>query len=293
MSVIMKYMSMVKFNHTIFALPFALTGYVYGLIDAEQIYGPFDWLLLVKILFCMVFARNTAMGFNRWADRRIDAENPRTARREIPAGHISPHSALVFTIVNAAGFLVVAGLINKLTLVLAPLALFVVMGYSYTKRFTAWSHIVLGLSLAIAPVGAYIAVTGSLAVVPILLAGVVLTWVSGFDILYAFQDAEHDRTHNLHSIPARFSAKTAVGISIFLHVLTVYALIVTGMYYGAGVLYWTGTCLFVALLIIEHLLFTPRKVDRIAAIFGLVNGCSSVVFAVFAILDRLMLAGIV
>lgn len=284
MNAISKYLSLVKFNHTIFAMPFAMTGYVYALTSTGT---PFDWLLLVEILFCMVFARNTAMGFNRWADRNIDAENPRTASREIPAGKISPGAALAFTIANAVGFIVVAGFINKLTLILSPLALFIIMGYSFTKRFTSWSHVVLGICLSIAPVGAYIAVTGSLAVFPLLLACTVVTWVAGFDILYSFQDAEHDRSHNLHSIPARFSSKGAKAISILLHLVSLYSVLLTGLYYGAGTLYWCGAGLFAAILIAEHILFTPRTPGRVAAIFGLVNGCSSFTYALFTVADLL------
>ena len=165
-----RYASMVKFSHTIFAMPFALVGYAYALqtTDAE-----FSLLLLVKVLLAMVFARNTAMGFNRYADRRIDALNPRTRNREIPAGIITPRRALIFVIVNAALFLAVALWINRLAFFLAPAALLVLVGYSFTKRFTAWCHIVLGVALGIAPVGAYIAVTGEIAVFPVLLTGLV------------------------------------------------------------------------------------------------------------------------
>ena len=282
MNSISRYFSLVKFNHTIFALPFAMTAYVYALTDTD---AAFDWLLLAEILFCMVFARNTAMGFNRWADRNIDAANPRTEKREIPTGKISPSAALVFTIANAVGFIIVAGFINKLTLILSPLALFIITGYSFTKRFTAWSHVVLGVCLSIAPVGAYIAVTGTLAVFPILLACTVVTWVAGFDILYSFQDADHDRRHNLHSVPARFSAKGAKAISILLHLATLYSVLLTGLYYGAGLPYWCGAGLFAAILIVEHIIFRPDTTSRIAAIFGLVNGCSSFVLAAFTMAD--------
>lgn len=287
MKTIVKYASFVKFSHTVFALPFALVGYVYALVHTAT---PFDWLLLVKILFCMVFARNTAMGFNRWADRRIDAENPRTATREIPAGEISPRAAMVFVILNAIGFLIVAWMINRLTFALSPVALVIITGYSFTKRFTAWSHIVLGTALAIAPVGAYIAVTGTIAIAPILLAGVVVTWVSGFDILYSMQDAEHDRAHGLHSVPARWSAAGAVWISVILHLLTVYAVVVMGVFYefAGGALYWTGATIFVGMLVAQHIVFRPSKIDRIARLFTLLNGASSIVYAGFAIADLLL-----
>ena len=176
---IRKYLSMVKFSHTIFAMPFALVGYTWALTSTSAC---FDWVLLVQVVACMVLARNTAMGFNRWADRDIDAANPRTASREIPSGQISPRAALWFVIINALGFMAVAATINPLTLWLSPVALLVVMGYSYCKRFTALAHIVLGLALGIAPVGAYIAVTGQFAAEPLVLSALVLTWVGGFDI---------------------------------------------------------------------------------------------------------------
>ncbi len=281
-----KYLSLVKFSHTIFAMPFALAGYVYAL---EYSGVGFHWALLVQVLLCMVFARNAAMGFNRWADRKIDAENPRTAAREIPSGAITATAAAWFTASNAAGFLIVAVTINRLTLFLAPVALFILLGYSYTKRFTAWSHIVLGTALAIAPVGAYIAVTGGIAMVPMLLGVIVLTWVSGFDILYSLQDAAHDREHGLHSVPARFGPSTAVCISIIIHVITVYGVYVLGKFVYAGWMYWTGSGVFIALLVLQHIVFLPSRTHRIAASFGLINGCSSIIFAAFAIADMLTL----
>ena len=214
MNPISKYAHLVRFSHTIFAMPFALTSFVYALRDigfGAENSAPVWWLsLLVKVVLCMVFARNVAMGFNRWADRRIDAENPRTADREIPAGRISARAALWFVIINAALFIAAAASINSLTAALSPVALIVIMSYSYCKRFTSLSHLVLGLSLAIAPVGAYIAVTGRFALAPCVLALLVLTWCGGFDIIYALQDRDFDRAHGLHSIPARFSVSTAL-----------------------------------------------------------------------------------
>ena len=211
---IVKYFALVKFAHTIFAMPFALMAFAFALwsTDAE-----FSWWLLLQVVLCMVFARNVAMGFNRWADRDIDAENPRTAEREIPSGAISPRNALTFVVVNAILFVVTASTINLLTAILSPVALAVIMVYSYCKRFTWASHLVLGLSLAIAPAGAYIAVTGTLAFAPCLLSLLVLTWCGGFDIIYALQDAEFDRKRGLHSIPSTFSVATSLYISIALH----------------------------------------------------------------------------
>ncbi len=285
MGIVSKYASLVKFQHTVFAMPFALLSYVYALASDDI---PFELLLLVKILLCMVFARNAAMGFNRWADRRIDAQNPRTASREIPAGKISPASALLFVAANAALFVLTAWWINGLCLALSPAALFILLSYSYAKRFTSWSHLVLGVALGIAPMGAYIAVTGHFALLPMILSAAVITWVGGFDILYAMQDVAFDREHSLRSIPARFSPAASTAISIALHLVSVYAVSIIGLFLKAGLLYWTGSALFVALLIIQHILYRPSRIDRIGSSFGLVNGLASITYAAGAIIDLII-----
>ncbi len=280
MNMIAKYASLVKFSHTVFAMPFALVGFVYGIVNYTGPRGGEWWIrVLVLVVLCMVFARNAAMAFNRWADRRIDAENPRTAGREIPAGKISPRAALWFVVVNCVLFVATAAFINRLALILSPVALLVLLGYSYTKRFTAWSHIVLGMALAIAPVGAYIAVTGTVAIAPVILATLVLTWVAGFDIVYARADAEFDRTHGLHSVPVRFPGWRALAISVALHLVTVYAVAMFGFFTSRGTLYWVGAGVFVALLVVQHLF---KKIP-----FDLVNGGASLTFATFTILDLL------
>ncbi len=279
MNVISKYASLVKFPHTVFALPFALCGYFY----AVRTGWGFDWTVLLKVLFCMVFARNAAMGFNRWAYRRIDAANPRTAGREIPAGKISPRAAMWFVIGNSVLFIVTAGLLNRLALVLSPVALAVILGYSYTKRFTWMSHFVLGLALAIAPVGAYIAVTGELALLPLLLAFLVLTWVGGFDVLYSLQDTQFDRVEGLHSVPARFGVEQSLGISLGVHLATLTVVGAIGCFILPLTLYWIGAALLAALTILQHILITPKHLGRIGAMFGLVNGLSSLVYAAFFI----------
>ena len=279
---IARYGALVKFSHTIFALPFALVGYAYALLSTQT---PFSLLLLVKILLAMVCARNTAMGFNRWADREIDARNPRTRMREIPRGVIAARHALGFVVVNAVLFVLVALWINPLAFYLSPVALVVLIGYSLTKRFTAWCHIVLGVALGIAPAGAYIAVTGELAVFPVILTGLVISWCGGFDVIYALQDVEFDRREGLHSIPARFGVRGGIAISILLHAVSVYAVVIAGLSYGAGTLYWIGSGLFVGLLVYQHLMFTPRNLSRIGAAFGLMNGMASVCYAAFAIAD--------
>ena len=283
-----KYFSLVLFAHTIFAMPFALMAFVFAC--KSEYYNPSlnVWILLLQVVGCMVFARNVAMGFNRWADRKIDAENPRTAGRDIPAGRISPREALTFVAVNALLFLAVAATINPLTAWLSPVALLVVMGYSYCKRFTSLAHLVLGLSLGIAPAGAYIAVTGRLDWPVCLLSLLVMTWCGGFDIIYALQDAAFDRERGLHSIPARFSARTALIISAALHLVSVGALAAFASYCPQGWLLWTGCALFVGLLLLQHILVTPTRQKNIGIAFGTLNGLASLTLAAFVILQLLI-----
>ena len=275
-----KYLRLVKFSHTIFAMPFALISFTYALWSTD---ATFSWWLLLQVVLCMVFARNVAMGFNRWADRKIDAENPRTASREIPSGQISPRKAMIFVVVNAVLFIATASTINLLTATLSPIALAVIMFYSYCKRFTSLAHLVLGLSLSIAPAGAYIAVTGTLTFVPCLLSLVVLTWTGGFDIIYALQDAEFDRKRGLHSIPSHFSVATSLYISIALHCVSVAALILFARYLPQGWLLWCGVGLFTAILVAEHILVTPKRQRSIGIAFGTLNGLASLTLALFVI----------
>ena len=282
---IAKYLRLVKFSHTIFAMPFALIAFTYALWSTE---AEFSWWLFLQVVLCMVFARNVAMGFNRWADRNIDKENPRTADREIPAGVISPRNAMVFVIVNALLFITTASTINLLTAILSPIALAVVMFYSYCKRFTSLAHLVLGLSLGIAPAGAYIAVTGTLTLAPCLLSLLVLTWCGGFDIIYALQDAEFDRQRGLHSIPSRFSVATSLYISIALHCVSVAALLAFAMLLPQSWLLWCGVALFSAILTAEHILVTPTKQRSIGIAFGTLNGLASLTLAVFVIANILI-----
>lgn len=290
MNTISKYLSLVKFAHTIFAMPFALMSFAYAVRQQPTANSAPGWwaLLLVQVVLCMVFARNTAMGFNRWADRHIDAANPRTSDREIPAGKVSPRQALCFVGVNALLFVAVAASINPLTAALSPVALAVVMGYSYCKRFTSLAHLVLGLSLGIAPVGAYIAVTGCFAPEPCILALLVMTWCGGFDIIYALQDVEFDRSHGLHSIPVRLSVRGALAVSCTLHAVSVAALFLFAAYCPQGWLLWMGCALFVGLLVLQHLLVTPTRQTRIGIAFGTLNGLASLTLAVFVIADLLV-----
>ena len=283
MSKIGDYLSLVKFSHTIFAMPFALLSFTYAWMTAEH--GSVLWVVLLQVVACMVFARNVAMGFNRWADRKIDAENPRTANREIPAGKISSHGAVIFIIINALLFVATTITINPLCAWLSPVALFVVMFYSYCKRFTALAHMVLGLSLGIAPVGAYMAVTGTTVAECWLLAVVVMTWCAGFDIIYALQDAEFDRKSGLHSIPSHFSARTSLVISALLHVASVAVLVVFAMSQPQSWLLWVGCSLFALILGSEHYIVTPKRQRNIGIAFGTFNALASLSLATFLILN--------
>lgn len=279
------YMGLVKFSHTIFAMPFALMAFVFALKSTES---EFSWILLLQIIGCMVFARNVAMGFNRWTDWKIDRDNPRTASREIPAGKISPKSAIIFVIINALLFIAVSSSINLLTAILSPVALAVVMFYSYCKRFTSLAHIVLGLSLGIAPSAAYIATTGTLTFAPCLISLLVLTWCGGFDIIYALQDLDFDRQNGLHSIPVRFGVKGALYISIALHAVSILSLILFALCCPQGILLWIGEALFCGCIILEHILVTPTHQRSIGIAFGTLNGIASLTLATFTILQLIV-----
>lgn len=280
------YFSLVKFNHTVFAMPFALAGYFIG--ATQPGYG-FSLKTFLLVLACMVFARSAAMGFNRWADVRFDSLNPRTAVREIPAGKITPRQAMIFVIVSSLFFIVSAGLLNRLTLFLSPVALLVILGYSYTKRFTPLCHLVLGLGLSLAPIGAYIAVTGSFALLPLIYSVIVLTWVSGFDIIYSLQDDEFDRETGLYSIPAVMSRGKALGVSAALHLITVVMVAVAGISGSAGYIYWTGAAVFIVMLVYQHLIVRPDDLSRVNMAFGTTNGIAGVIFGLAVVLDLLLL----
>ena len=285
MSKIGDYLRLVKFSHTIFAMPFALLSFTYAWMTAEH--NSVLWVVLLQVVACMVFARNVAMGFNRWADRKIDAENPRTANREIPAGIISSRGAVLFIAVNALLFIATTLTINPLCAWLSPVALFVVMFYSYCKRFTSLAHLVLGISLGIAPVGAYIAVTGEFALVPCILSLLVITWCGSFDIIYALQDKEFDRANGLHSIPAKFSVRTSLNISVALHVVTIACLGWFVMLLPQSWWIWTGAAIFTAIIIAEHIIVTPTRQRNIPIAFGTLNGLASLSLAIFVIIGLL------
>lgn len=277
-----KYFSLVLFAHSIFALPFAFIGFFLALETTNARFTVLDFVLM---LCCMVFARNAAMAFNRYLDRDIDALNPRTAVRDIPAGRIRARSALMFTLVNSALFIAATALINPLCLYLSPVALFVVLGYSYTKRFTALCHLVLGLGLGLAPLGAYMVVVGAFHIVPVFYSLAVLCWVSGFDIIYALQDEEFDRKHRLNSIPARYGGKKALLISSWLHVLSAIFVILPLAYIDLGWFYYAGVVFYIGLLVYQHQIVSPTDLRRVNRAFMTTNGIASVVFAIFFLLD--------
>lgn len=277
-----KFFSLVKFSHTIFALPFAIIGFF---LAVSVHHFPFEWKKLLLVLVCMVTARSAAMAFNRYIDEKFDKKNPRTAIREIPAGIISKNEALFFIIINCVVFIIATFFINKLCFMLSPIALIVVLGYSFTKRFTSLCHFVLGIGLGLAPLGAYLSVTGKFHPIAILFSVVVLTWVSGFDIIYALQDTEFDQAHDLNSIPALVGKEKALLISNILHIISSIAVINIGILGHFGNFYWIGAALFSLLLIYQHTLVKANDLSKVNMAFFTTNGFASIIFAVFFMLD--------
>ncbi|MCB0687994.1 MAG: putative 4-hydroxybenzoate polyprenyltransferase [Saprospiraceae bacterium] len=282
------YLSLVKFSHTIFALPFAMLGLFLGFFASGTL--RIDWMLFLKVLACMVFARSAAMAFNRYVDRDIDKINPRTQKREIPSGIITARRALLFVVLNAALFIATTYFINPICFWLSPIALLVVLGYSYTKRFTFLCHLILGLGLSLAPIGAYLAVTGYFSWLPVLYSLSVLCWVAGFDIIYALQDEGFDKEKDLYSIPARFGAKKSLIISSILHIICALLIIVAGIIGknqmpALNSLHWIGAAIFIALLIYQHTLVGPGKLDKVNMAFFTTNGVASMLFSIFFISD--------
>ncbi len=274
-------LEMIKWEHSVFALPFALTG---AMLAAH---GWPPWRILFWIVICMIAARSAAMAFNRWADAEIDRANPRTASRAIPAGLLSLRFTAGFTIVSAAVFIFAASRLNRLTLVLSPVALAVVFSYSYAKRFTRWSHLLLGLALGIAPSAAWIAVRGSLDPRILALTGAVLFWVAGFDVLYACQDYEHDLQVGLHSIPQAFGLDAAFWIARLMHLAMLALLAALVPLFHLGVITIAGIVAVAAMLIYEHTLVSPRNLARLNAAFFTMNGIISFVFFIAVAADLL------
>ncbi|MEO6403934.1 MAG: UbiA-like polyprenyltransferase [Ferruginibacter sp.] len=298
------YLSLIKFSHTIFAMPFALIGFFLGIKNLNIsvlngvtyllpptffqkviIFFQYKWIVFVLVILCMVFARSAAMAFNRYLDRKFDAKNPRTAIREIPSGIIHEKNALIFTIVNCLLFIATTFFINRICFYLSPVALVVILFYSYTKRFTALCHLVLGLGLSLAPVGAYLAVIGSFHLLPILFSFAVLFWVSGFDIIYALQDEAFDKENDLYSIPAWLGKAKGLRVSELLHVLSAITVMAAGFYGHFGIAYWIGIAVFIGMLIYQHSIVKPNDLRKVNIAFMTANGIASVVFAIFVITD--------
>ncbi|PHX74955.1 MAG: 4-hydroxybenzoate octaprenyltransferase [Chitinophagaceae bacterium] len=302
MSKVKNYLSLIKFSHTIFAMPFALIGFFMGVytimnsgdtssikgIDVIIEYSKTHRLIFIYIIACMVFARSAAMAFNRYLDREFDAKNPRTAIREIPSGIISPSSALRFTILNSMLFVGFAYMINITCFLLSPIALIIILGYSYTKRFTALCHVVLGLGLSLAPAGAFIAVTQSIDLSVILLSLAVIGWVSGFDIIYSLQDDAFDSSQGLWSIPSALGREKALRLSRILHIITAILIYIAGFQFDFGISYTIGAVLFTGLLVYQHSLVRPDDLSRVNIAFMTANGIASIAFAIFVIADLIL-----
>ena len=301
MSVIKNYLSLVKFSHTIFAMPFAIIGFALGVanlastdnevtLSTQNLPIINNWLLKTfgLVILCMITARSAAMAFNRYLDRFFDAKNPRTAIREIPAGVITAPQALLFTILMSAGFIICTFFINTICFYLSPVALFVILFYSYTKRFTYLCHIILGIGLSLAPIGAYLAVTGVFAWLPILFSIAVVCWVAGFDIIFALQDEAFDKAQQLYSMPSVMGKGKALHVSEVLHSVAALAVSYAGYYGKFNILYWVGVAIFCGLLLYQHIIVSPTNLSRVNVAFMTANGIASIVFAAFVLADILI-----
>ncbi len=274
-------LEMIKWEHSIFALPFALCG---AMLAAG---GWPAWRQIAWIVVAMVSARSAAMAFNRLADVSIDAANPRTATRALPAGHLSATFVSAFVLISCSIFVLAAWQLNRMTLLLSPVALAVILLYSYTKRFTRWSHLVLGLALGIAPAAAWIAVRGTLDARILLLTAAVMFWVAGFDVIYACQDYEYDRSHELHSLPRYLGIKNALILARLFHLVMLGLLVALVFTFGLGKLALVGVVAVAALLLYEHALVRHDDLTKLNAAFFTMNGVISIVFFVFIAADRL------
>lgn len=303
MQTVKNYLSLIKFSHTIFAMPFALIGFALGVMYASE--NPNTHpnsqilkfsnsqinisnqtaLLLILVILCMVFARSAAMAFNRYLDRHFDAKNPRTAIREIPSGILRAENVLWFTIISSLLFILTTFFINRLCFYLSPVALAVVLGYSYTKRFTPLCHLVLGVGLSLAPIGAFLAVTGEFHLLPLLFSFAVICWVSGFDIIYALQDEEFDRSEKLYSMPSWLGKAAALRVSRALHAASALFVILAGWLGGFSILYWVAAAVFTGMLIYQQSIVKPHDLRKVNLAFMTANGIASVVFAALAIVD--------
>ena len=281
------YLSLIKFSHTIFALPFALVGFFLGVIHTGD---DIQAEKLIYVILAMVFARSAAMAFNRYADRKIDKANPRTSTREIASGIIKPKNALIFIVINVSLFIFISWLINPLCFALSPVALLVILGYSYTKRFTSLSHYVLGIGLALSPIGAYLAVAGQFDLIPVLYSVVVFAWVAGFDIIYSLQDEQFDKSQKLRSIPTYLGRKNALFLSTITHIFTagimIFAIFLTvNELAPINWLTWLGGIVFVGSLVYQHLIVKHDDLSRVNLAFFTTNGIASAVFGLCFVLD--------
>ena len=279
---IVTYGRMIKFSHSVFALPFAFSGAALAALE-----GDISWVQVFWIAVAMVGARSAAMGFNRLVDRDMDAANPRTAARELPRGRISPGAVRALIAVSSAALILAAWRLNPLCFALSPVALGIVLFYSYTKRFTWATQFFLGLALSVAPIGAWIAVTGSLDPAILLLAGAVLAWVSGFDIIYACQDVAFDRGHGIYSIPQRFGVPRGLVIARVLHAVSFLLMCAVGVRFGMGVIYAAGLVAVAGLMLYEHFLVKPDDFSKLGVAFMNVNAAISSVFFAFTLGDVL------
>ena len=298
MSKFNNYLSLIKFSHTIFAMPFALLGFVIGVFQLNnnnqngwtviQSYLSENYSVFIFVILCMVFARSAAMAFNRYLDREFDAKNPRTAIREIPSGIISASSALRFTLMNIILFAASAYMINTTCFLLSPIAIIVILGYSYTKRFTSLCHLVLGLGLSLAPAGAFIAVTETMIPSVFFLSVAVMGWVAGFDIIYSLQDDQFDASQGLFSIPSRLGRNKALLVSRVLHVATALLIVAAGLQFNFHLIYFIGAILFIGLLVFQQSLVKANDLSRVDIAFMTANGIASIVFSIFAITDLII-----
>ena len=287
MSVVKNYLSLVKFSHTIFAMPFALIGFVLGIAALKnnniELQTNEVIIRFCLVLVCMITARSAAMAFNRYLDRHFDQLNPRTAIREIPAGIIKAEKALGFVMVNAVIFIIATYFINTICFYLSPVALFVILFYSYTKRFTYLCHLVLGVGLSLAPIGAYLAVTGVFNILPLLFSFAIIFWVSGFDIIYSLQDADFDKSQLLYSIPSYWGLNKALSIARVLHVYSASFVIVAYFIGGFHWIYLIGLLVFVGMLLYQNSIVKPTDLSKVNIAFMTANGIASIVFSIFVI----------
>lgn len=283
MSQIITFGRMIKFSHSVFALPFALAGAALAASVSGIIWQQIAWIVVA-----MIGARTAAMGFNRLVDREVDAANPRTSNRELPRGIIKVNQVKIFILVSAVVFIYAAYNLNPLCLLMSPVALAVILSYSYMKRWSWASHFMLGLALGIAPVGAWIAVTGTFSPEPLLLTAAVLTWTAGFDIIYACQDYEFDVTNGLFSVPQRLGIRNALLVARLLHVVTVVCLLAMAWVFALDVLYFAGVSIVAIILLYEHTLVSPDDLSKVNMAFFTTNGIISVVYLLFTVGDVLV-----